>query len=78
MRLSRGARLTLGTLTGVILVAVYLPLVVVLLNSFLTSTSLSWPPPGFTLEWWSRAFQSQGALNAIGTSVNTAIQSRPE
>ena len=73
MRLSRGARLTLGTLTGVILVAVYLPLVVVLLNSFSTSTSLSWPPPGFTLEWWSRAFQSQGALNAIGTSVLVAV-----
>ncbi len=73
MRLSRGARLTLAAVTGVILVAVYLPLVVVLLNSFSTSTSLSWPPPGFTLEWWSRAFQSQGALNAISTSVLVAV-----
>lgn len=73
MRISRGARLTLATVTCVILLAVYVPLLVVLLNSFSTSTSLSWPPPGFTLEWWGRAFQSQGALDAIGTSVMVAV-----
>ncbi|MEQ6897970.1 ABC transporter permease [Microbacterium sp. KR10-403] len=69
MRLSRAARITLGVITGLILVVVYLPLVVVLLNSFSTSKSLSWPPPGFTFEWWVKAFQSEGALDAVGTSV---------
>ncbi|GAA2978388.1 putative spermidine/putrescine transport system permease protein [Microbacterium terrae] len=73
MRLSRLSRTVLGVVTGLILLAVYLPLFVVLVNSFSTSTSLTWPPPGFTLEWWGKAFQSAGALEAVGTSVGIAI-----
>ncbi|WP_127794936.1 ABC transporter permease [Agromyces sp. LHK192] len=73
MRLSKTARVTLGIVTALILVVVYVPLFVVLVNSFSTSTSLSWPPPGFTLEWWGRAFQSAGALEAIATSVVIAL-----
>ena len=69
MRLSRLSRTTLGVVTGLILVIVYVPLFVVLVNSFSTSTSLTWPPPGFTLEWWGRAFRSAGAMEAVSTSV---------
>ena len=29
--------------------------------------------PGFTLEWWGRAFQSEGALEAVLTSVQVAV-----
>ena len=75
MRLSRPARATLGIVTTLILVIVYLPLAVVVLNSFSTSKSLTWPPPGFTFEWWIKAFHSQGALDAIGTSVLVACMS---
>ncbi|MET1016323.1 MAG: ABC transporter permease [Leifsonia flava] len=73
MRLSRPARIVLGAVTAIVLVVVYVPLLVVFVNSFSTSTSLSWPPPGFTLEWWGKAFQSTGALNAVLTSVQVAI-----
>lgn len=73
MRLSRLSRTVLGVVTALILLVVYLPLFVVLVNSFSTSTSLSWPPPGFTLEWWGKAFQSAGAIEAVGTSVLIAI-----
>ena len=73
MRLSRLSRTVLGVVTGLILLVVYLPLFVVLVNSFSTSTSLSWPPPGFTLEWWGKAFQSAGAIEAVLTSVQVAI-----
>ena len=73
MRLSRLSRTALGIVTAVILVAVYVPLLVVLVNSFSTSTSLTWPPPGFTLDWWVRAFQSAGAIEAVTTSVQVAI-----
>ena len=41
MRLSRLSRTVLGVVTGLILLAVYLPLFVVLVNSFSTSTSLT-------------------------------------
>ncbi|MHC2998180.1 ABC transporter permease [Microbacterium sp. HJ5] len=73
MRLSTPARVILAIVTGVILLVVYLPLFVVLVNSFSTSTSLTWPPPGLTLEWWGKAFQSAGALDAVLTSVQVAI-----
>ncbi|GAA1509555.1 putative spermidine/putrescine transport system permease protein [Agromyces terreus] len=73
MRLSRPARVTLGVITAIILVIVYVPLLVVLVNSFSTSTALTWPPPGFTLEWWGKAFQSAGALEAVLTSVQVAV-----
>ena len=73
MRLSRTARITLGSVTGIILAVIYLPLLVVFVNSFSTSTNLTWPPPGFTLEWWQKAFQNQGALEAIVTSAQVAL-----
>jgi putative spermidine/putrescine transport system permease protein len=73
MRLSHTARVVLATLTALILVVIYLPLGVVLLNSFSTSRNLLWPPPGLTLEWWTRAFRSAGALDALITSVWVAL-----
>lgn len=73
MRLSRTARATLGVITALVLALVYLPLGIVFVNSFSTSTTFAWPPPGFTLEWWGRAFQNAGALEAIGTSVQIAL-----
>jgi len=75
MRLSRPARLLLGSLTGLVLAIIYLPLLVVFVNSFSTSRNLTWPPPGFTLEWWGRAFQNAGALSALWTSVQIALAS---
>jgi putative spermidine/putrescine transport system permease protein len=73
MRLSRAARTTLGVVTGLVLAVIYLPLLIVLVNSFSTSKTFLWPPPGFTLEWWAKAFTNAGALQAIGTSVLVAV-----
>ena len=75
MRLSRAARVTLGSITAIILAVVYMPLMVVFVNSFSTSRSLTWPPPGFTLEWWGRAFRNAGALEGVTTSLQIALAS---
>ena len=75
MRLSRLTAGVLGGMTAIVLALIYLPLGVVFINSFSTSTNLTWPPPGFTLEWWARAFQNQGALDALRTSVGIALAS---
>lgn len=72
MRLSRPARVALAAITALVLAVVYLPLLVVVVNSFSTSESLTWPPPGFTLEWWGRAATNDGALEALGTSLQVA------
>lgn len=73
MRLSRLSRGVLGAITALVLAVIYVPLLVVLINSFSTSQSLTWPPPGFTLDWWARAFQSEGALDAVATSIQVAV-----
>lgn len=75
MRLSRLSRGVLGAITVVVLAVIYLPLLVVFVNSFSTSQSLTWPPPGFTLEWWAKAFSSEGALDAVLTSLQVAAAS---
>jgi putative spermidine/putrescine transport system permease protein len=73
VKLSRSARITLGTLTAVVLLFIYVPLLLVVVNSFNSDRSFGWPPRSFTLEWWSRAFQSEGVREAIATSLWVAL-----
>ncbi|HSV38074.1 MAG TPA: ABC transporter permease [Nocardioidaceae bacterium] len=62
-------------MTGLILVAIYVPLMVVVFNSFNTNQTMTWPPDGFTFEWWERAWRSEGAREAIRTSLEVAALS---
>jgi putative spermidine/putrescine transport system permease protein len=55
------------------LVFVYVPLAIVVLNSFNTSQLFQWPPPGYTTAWWQAAFQNQGVRDALTTSVIVAL-----
>jgi putative spermidine/putrescine transport system permease protein len=73
MVISRGLRRALAVFTAVVLVIIYIPLALVLLNSFNTDNTFGWPPPGFTLHWWQVAWDSQGARDALWTSVKVAI-----
>jgi putative spermidine/putrescine transport system permease protein len=61
--------------TALTLAFIYTPILVVVLNSFSTSKTLSWPPPGFTTEWWSKAFSNAGAMSAVTTSLVVAAAS---
>ena len=72
MTLSDSARRLLGILTGFILLLIYLPLVLVVFNSFNTDQTMTWPPSGLTFDWWERAWNSEGAREAITTSVEVA------
>ena len=73
MRISSSARIVLGAIAGVILALIYTPLAIVLINSFNKSMNMDWPPPGFTLDWWQKAFGSNGLMAALGTSVLVAL-----
>jgi putative spermidine/putrescine transport system permease protein len=75
MRLSRASRWVLGALSVLILAVIYLPLAVVGVNSFNTNRNMVWPPPGFTVDWWGKAFHSLGLWDAVLTSVEVAIAS---
>lgn len=72
MRISNTARWTLGAISLLVLTFIYVPIAVVVINSFNTSMNMAWPPTGFTLEWWSRAAGSQGLLASLGLSIFVA------
>jgi putative spermidine/putrescine transport system permease protein len=71
--LSRGARWALGAATALGLGFVYVPLVVVVVNSFNSSRTFAWPPPGLTTRWWTSALDSAGVRTAIVTSLQVAL-----
>ena len=73
MRISKLATVVLAMLSAFVLAIVYVPLLIVLVNSFNTSMNMQWPPPGFTLEWWQKAFGSSGLIAALSTSVVIAL-----
>ena len=72
MHLSRPARVALRLVTAVVLAFVYLPLLVVVINSFNPARVADWPPDGFTADWWARAWDNPGARAALWTSVKAA------
>jgi len=52
---------------------IYVPLVIVLLNSFNADRTFAWPPSNWTTQWWARAWESQGARDALWTSVKAGL-----
>jgi putative spermidine/putrescine transport system permease protein len=73
MTLSRTAKRLLLAALVLGLGVIYLPLLVVLLNSFNADTTFGWPPSHLTLEWWTRAVTNKGARNALWTSVEAGL-----
>jgi putative spermidine/putrescine transport system permease protein len=57
------------SLMGVGLAFIYVPLSVVVINSFNSSRTFSWPPASFTTEWWSKAISNTGVRKALSWSL---------
>jgi putative spermidine/putrescine transport system permease protein len=73
MSLPVSLRRVLGAIMILALAILYIPLLLVVLNSFNASRTFGFPPTGFTLEWWQKAANSSGALNSLGTSVLAGV-----
>jgi len=73
VNLSRPARIALGTVMALGLAVIYVPLALVLVNSLNVSRTFSWPPAGFTLDWWRAAAGDPGVRDAVRTSVLVAL-----
>jgi putative spermidine/putrescine transport system permease protein len=66
-------RAVLLAFTVLALVLVYVPLALVVVNSFNANTTFAWPPKQLTLHWWGVAAHSQGALNGLLVSIQVAL-----
>jgi putative spermidine/putrescine transport system permease protein len=73
MTLSRGTKIVMSVLALIGFAFIYIPLGVILINSFSSSKGLGWPPGGFTTEWWSAAIDNEGVREALWTSVWVGI-----
>ncbi|MGH3320949.1 MAG: ABC transporter permease [Streptosporangiaceae bacterium] len=73
MTLSRLTRVALTAAVIVALIIIYVPLFVVVVNSFNADKAFGWPPTDLTLEWWRRAASNLGLRSAIWTSVKAAV-----
>ena len=73
MSFSRTTRAVLVAFSALVLLFVYAPLALVVLNSFNTSRTFEWPPPGLTTQWWAATMDSSGARNAVLVSVEVAL-----
>jgi putative spermidine/putrescine transport system permease protein len=71
--IDRRSRAALRLLTAVVLVVVYVPLALVVINSFNVDRTFTWPPSGLTLHWWKVAAHSSGARHALLLSVEVAL-----
>ena len=73
MTMTRGTKAVLWVCAVIGFGFIYVPLGVILINSFSTDKTLTWPPSGFTTEWWGKAIESEGVRSALWTSVWVAV-----
>jgi putative spermidine/putrescine transport system permease protein len=73
MRLSRKAQALLRLVVGLGMAFIYIPLIVIGIYAFNSSKILKWPPPGLTLDWFTKAFESESARESLLTSIEAGI-----
>ncbi len=66
---SRGTRIVLLLATVGVLAFIYLPLVVIGIYAFNSSTNQAWPIPGLSLQWFEQALEQSGVREALWTSI---------
>jgi putative spermidine/putrescine transport system permease protein len=71
--LSTTARWLLRGAMALGLLLVYVPLAIVVVNSFNADRTFAWPPRRLTTAWWAAAWDNQGARDALVTSVQAAV-----
>ncbi|SLN09563.1 Inner membrane ABC transporter permease protein YdcV [Roseovarius litorisediminis] len=78
LRRSRAARARLAADSGfvviisIVMAFLYVPIAILVIFSFNDNRSLTWPPSGFTLNWYEKLFNNDQLLVAIGNSFYVA------
>jgi putative spermidine/putrescine transport system permease protein len=73
MHLSRGTRWFLRVGTAFTLLFLYFPIAVIALYAFNERRIQTWPIPGFTLDWFDKAWNNHGVRDALLTSVKAGL-----
>jgi putative spermidine/putrescine transport system permease protein len=70
---SRTARLVIYAGTGITMLFLYLPLMIVLIYAFNDSVAQSWPPIGFTTKWFGLAWRDVNMRSSLALSVKVGL-----
>src|SRR2546430_2293983 len=70
---TRGTRWALGTLTVLILLFLFIPIVLIVVYAFNPQNVQSWPPPGLSTKWFSPTWHNHDARDAFVLSVKAAF-----
>ena len=62
-------RMLLRLVSGLVVVFLYLPLVILAIYAFNPSRLLVWPPAGFTLDWFAQAAANPAVIRAVVNSL---------
>jgi putative spermidine/putrescine transport system permease protein len=73
MAISPAMRSILRVLVGLTLAFIYVPLIVIGLYAFNERRTQTWPIPGFTLDWFAKAFDNPGVRDALWTSLKAGL-----
>ena len=73
MKISSRAKWVLAGLTILVLGFIYIPLAVVVINSFNPSKTFSWPPSSFSTIWWSKVFANPEVTTSLFTSLKAGL-----
>jgi putative spermidine/putrescine transport system permease protein len=73
MRFSRRSHGLLLGGVGLTLAFIYVPLVIIGIYALSAGTTLEWPPPGLTLDWFGKAIDNPGARDAFLTSLKVGL-----
>jgi putative spermidine/putrescine transport system permease protein len=73
LQLSKPAKAILMVIVGFIVLVIYVPLLLVVANSFNVASLSSWPIKGLTTHWWVVAWESPFIREALLNSVIVAL-----
>ena len=73
MTLSTGARHGVRAWAVLVLIFLYAPLLLVVVNAFNSSKSFAFPPAGFTLQWWAAAADSEAMWRSLANSALVGV-----
>jgi putative spermidine/putrescine transport system permease protein len=71
--LSKGVRRATAGWAVLVLLFLYAPLLLVVVNAFNASRTFAFPPTDFTLQWWSDALGSRGMWQSLANSAAVGL-----
>ncbi len=72
LRIGRGAKIALSVVAALVIICTYVPLLVIVMNSFNANRVAGWPVVSFSLDWWVKALTNPAVHAAVFHSVVVA------